>query len=374
LFDELWETGSWPRMAEIWNDGELVACDAIVCDEPKDIIEIGTVLSLDGSCPRPGLVGMDWATLPPPTSEDNEPDDDIVADWVWINPEFELKIETTAGDWTLLAPDNADLCVEEASATDDDILVGLSGGQETIPRQFRELAEGATFDEEPIVDEEAIEDETTEPLLVPELERLWRDGLCKAEPRTTVEDFTDAEETFGTEPLIALEPLFNTEETFVVVGLVMENEDSRDGEIVALDEIGAFTFVETRDVPEVSCSLLEVEAIFVSIEGIILELASFCEELRLLLDDVLVLVEVDARFTELEGLLLGVLNPELIVLFAELEATGLVSFEPRIGLVSRDELEALLDLSTTSAKDDAFLEFEDPLLELDACVDVVGRV
>jgi hypothetical protein len=168
--------------------------------------------------------------------------------------------------------------------------------------------------------------------------------------------------------------LFNTEETFVVVGLVMENEDSRDGEIVALDEIGAFTFVETRDVPEVSCSLLEVEAIFVSIEGIILELASFCEELRLLLDDVLVLVEVDARFTELEGLLLGVLNPELIVLFAELEATGLVSFEPRIGLVSRDELEALLDLSTTSAKDDAFLEFEDPLLELDACVDVVGRV
>jgi hypothetical protein len=273
--------------------------------------------------------------------------------------------------------------VEEASVTDDDILVGLSGGHEIIPRQIRELAEAVIFDVEAIEDEEAIVDggitgeETTEVLLVPELERLWRDEPCKAEPRTTAEDFTDTEETFGTEPLIALETLVDTEETLLEVGLVVEKEDSRDGEIVALDRTGAFPFVETRDVPEETCSLLEVEAIFVPIEGLMPELASFCEELKLLLrelDDVLALVEVDARFTELEALLLGLLNPELVVLFAELEATELVSFEPRIGLVSRDELEALLDLSTNSAEDDAFLELEDPLLELDACVDVAGRV
>jgi hypothetical protein len=80
LFDELREAGSWPRMAEIWRDDNIVACDAVVCDEPKDIVGIDTVLSFDGSCPRPGLVGLDWATLPPPKTEDDVPDDDIVAD------------------------------------------------------------------------------------------------------------------------------------------------------------------------------------------------------------------------------------------------------------------------------------------------------
>jgi hypothetical protein len=68
--------------------------------------------------------------------------------------------------------------VEEASVTDDEILVGLSGGHDFIPRQIRELAEAVTLDVEAIEDEEVIADggtigdETTEALLVPELERL----------------------------------------------------------------------------------------------------------------------------------------------------------------------------------------------------------
>jgi hypothetical protein len=80
LFDELRETGSWPRMAEIWGDDDVVACDAVVCDKLKDIVGIDTELSFDVRCPRPGLVELAWATLSPPTTEDNEPGDDIVAD------------------------------------------------------------------------------------------------------------------------------------------------------------------------------------------------------------------------------------------------------------------------------------------------------
>jgi hypothetical protein len=403
LFDALREAGSWPRMAEIWKEDEVVACDAVVCDELKDIVGIDTVLSFDGSCPRPGLIELDWATLSPPTIEDGEPDDDIVADWVWLDPGLELKIVTPVDNEASLAVDSAVPSVGEIPTTDDNILVELSGGQDTMPRQFRELVEAVIFkglckeveeatEAGTVVNEEAIEDETTGGLLLPELGRLWVDELCKAEPRTTAEDFTDDEETFGTEPLMALDTLVDAEETLLEVGLVVEKEDSRDGEIVALDRTGTFPFVETRDVPEGLCLiefapevvLLELcEAFETELEGslveleIFVELASFCEKLKPLLrelDDVLALVEVDARFTELEALLLGLLDSELVVPFVELEATRLVSFEPRIGLMSRDELEALLEAWPAFTEDKACLELEELLLELDPCVDVVGRV
>jgi hypothetical protein len=82
-----------------------------------------------------------------------------------------------------LAVDSAVPSVGEIPTTDDNILVELSGGQDTMPRQFRELVEAVfskglckeveeATEAGTVVNEEAIEDETTGGLLLPELGRL----------------------------------------------------------------------------------------------------------------------------------------------------------------------------------------------------------
>ena len=144
---------------------------------------------------------------------------------------------------------------------------------------------------------------------------------------------------------------------------------------------------------EVGTLMLEVEANFVAIDGFVVELflsepESAFVELELFaaeLDDFLVavegllvelestFVEVDARFAELEARAVGVLDLELVDLLAELDTTRLVGLEPRIGLISRDEGEDLLDVLATFTEEVGRFELEDPLLELDLCVDVVGR-
>lgn len=163
--------------------------------------------------------------------------------------------------------------------------------------------------------------------------------------------------------------------------------------IVELEAL--YTAPETLDreltafLVELGTSILEVEANFVAIVGFVVELflsepESTFVELELFpaeLDDFLVavegllvelestFVEVDARFTEL----VGVLGLELVDLLAELDTTRLVGLEPRIGLMSRDEVEALLDVLATLTEDVGRFEPEDPLLEPDLCVDVAGR-
>lgn len=290
---------------------------------------------------------------------------------------------------------------------------------------------------------------------------------------------------------LALEILENAAETLCEAVLVVEKKENRDGEIVILDRLGAFPFVETRDVlaelcfttfdPDVNLielcdarklelggnfveltslcvepedfpvkleavfveleilivvleisfieldalfdvpetlvgelttfllepgtTLLEVEAIFVATDAFVLELVTFLLELeslfvlfelfRVELDEILgaldgflevlesTFVDVDARFTELGILLVGIVDLELEIFLVELEDPKLVRLEPRVGFVIRDELEVLLDGLTLLADDAVCFELvsfwledpllEDALLEVDRIVDVVGR-
>ena len=140
---------------------------------------------------------------------------------------------------------------------------------------------------------------------------------------------------------------------------------------------------------ELDVFLLEVEANFVAIDDFVLEADNLLPDLErilgeleffpieldvflvalkdLLIELVSTFVEVDARFEELEARFV-----ELVDLPAELDTTLLVTLEPRIGLVSRDEVATLLDVLAILMEDDARLELEDPLLEPDPCVEVVG--
>jgi hypothetical protein len=146
---------------------------------------------------------------------------------------------------------------------------------------------------------------------------------------------------------------------------------------------------------ELGILLLEVEAIFVAIDGFALELDPFSPELETVfvepelflveLDDIVgaldgfleelesTFVDVNARLTELEILLVGLIDLELVVFFVELEAARLASAELRVGLVSCDELETLLDDLTLCVEDVVCLELEDPFPDADSFVEVVDR-
>jgi hypothetical protein len=104
----------------------------------------------------------------------------------------------------------------------------------------------------------------------------------------------------------------------------------------------------------------------VEVDGSLVALGGLLEELES------TFVDVDARFTE-EAPLADLLDFELVVFLVELEAVKLVRSELRVGCVSRDELETLLDDLTLCLEDAVCLELEDPLSGTDPFVEVVGR-
>lgn len=98
-------------------------------------------------------------------------------------------------------------------------------------------------------------------------------------------------------------------------------------------------------------------------------LTTLCVELEdFFVDPEAFCVELDTLCTD--AMTFGV---ELADLIVELDATILVSLEPRIGILSRDEVETLLDLLADLMEDDTRMGLEDTLPELDPCVEVVGR-
>lgn len=85
-----------------------------------------------------------------------------------------------------------------------------------MPRHLRVLVEVMTPEE----DGGAMSSDVTvaESLLLPEAELFSKEELMKAEPRTILEGFTDAEEAFGRDPRIGVD----AEEWLVEVDLIVE--------------------------------------------------------------------------------------------------------------------------------------------------------
>jgi hypothetical protein len=210
LLDEPRETGSWPRIAEVSMDDEKfgdvealswdktvlklivsgtvpvavavedvdweredVEATLVVWDKSKDTDGIDKSLGFDGSCPRVGL-WLEGVVVAPPAIEDDGLDDRVVADWVWLEIELSISVDEEAS----LAMGDADPCAAEAPVTDDNIPVELSGGQDNMPRHLRDAVIFTGIGKEL--------DETTETDKI--VERLRVDELCRAEPRTTLED------------------------------------------------------------------------------------------------------------------------------------------------------------------------------------------
>lgn len=113
-----------------------------------------------------------------------------------------------------VAGDSADVCMEESPATDDRVLVGSSGGQDNMPLHLRVLKEVVVLDDIPGEFEEATEGNSVvvDRLLVLEVECSSMDDSVKAEPRTTLEDFADAEGALEIDPRTALDVLMDAEE------------------------------------------------------------------------------------------------------------------------------------------------------------------
>jgi hypothetical protein len=165
--------------------------------------------------------------------------------------------------------------------------------------------------------------------------------------------------------IVELEALYTGPETFdkelttfvVGLGILMLEVEAN---FVAIDGFVVELFLSEPESTFVELELFpaELDGFLVAVEGLLVELES-------------TFVEVDARFTELEARL--VLELELVDLLAELETIRLVGLEPRIGLMSRDEVEALLDVLAILTEDVERFELEGPWLEPDLCVDVVGR-
>lgn len=110
--------------------------------------------------------------------------------------------------------DSADVCVDDGPVTDNRVLVGSSGGQDNMPLHLRVLKEVLVLDDIPGDIEEATEENNVvvDRLLVLEVERSSMDDSVKAEPRTTLEDFADAEEALEIDPRTALDVLMDAEE------------------------------------------------------------------------------------------------------------------------------------------------------------------
>jgi hypothetical protein len=154
--------------------------------------------------------------------------------------------------------------------------------------------------------------------------------------------------------IVELEALYTSPETFdkelttfvVGLGILMLEVEAN---FVAIDGFVVELFLSEPESTFVELELFpaELDGFLVAVEGLLVELES-------------TFVEVDARFTELEARL--VLELELVDLLAELETIRLVGLEPRIGLMSRDEVEALLDVLAILTEDVERFELEGPWL------------